>query len=293
VDPFTPPRRRPVHPSYEADSTARPGATRGFWPGLSVHSILARHTRMEAERVLAEASSQEDEGALDQLLNTLRRDSTRRAMLNEYSGERSSERRPSESELWFDQFPSSTMSDYRGRRRRDRAGTSSANSSTRVYPDIQPSRNVFGRSPSFSPTRPALHEQERARVERLWQRSRFGSDADSLFGDTPRIDLSNPFRRRRRSFGDYMVGLSLYHSTCAKPLFCFQRDEDFDSSYEGLLSLANQLGDVKPRGLPDHIIKSLPRGTYKDWTTTESDKRCPICLDDVSMSSYLENGILI
>ncbi|KAI0666381.1 hypothetical protein C8Q78DRAFT_984142, partial [Trametes maxima] len=59
------------------------------------------------------------------------------------------------------------------------------------------------------------------------------------------------------------------------------RDEDFDVSYEGLLSLSSLLGDVKPRGTPADIITSLPKGTYSEWArpgTTE--ERCPICLDD-------------
>jgi hypothetical protein len=31
------------------------------------------------------------------------------------------------------------------------------------------------------------------------------------------------------------------------------------------------------------IINSLPTGTFKEWRNTESDHRCPICLDDVSV----------
>ncbi|KAI0325565.1 hypothetical protein GY45DRAFT_1260617 [Cubamyces sp. BRFM 1775] len=64
-----------------------------------------------------------------------------------------------------------------------------------------------------------------------------------------------------------------------------QRDEDFDFSYEGLLSLSSLLGDVKPRGTPADIIASLPKGTYNEWArpgTTE--ERCPICLDDYQPS---------
>ncbi|KAH9855515.1 hypothetical protein C2E23DRAFT_724188, partial [Lenzites betulinus] len=60
-----------------------------------------------------------------------------------------------------------------------------------------------------------------------------------------------------------------------------QRDEDFDFSYEGLLSLSNLLGDVKPRGTPADIVSSLPKGKYRDWATPGvTDERCPICLDD-------------
>ncbi|KAJ3933331.1 MAG: hypothetical protein NXY57DRAFT_892250, partial [Lentinula lateritia] len=57
-------------------------------------------------------------------------------------------------------------------------------------------------------------------------------------------------------------------------------DEDFDQSYEGLMSLAATLGEVKPRATPDHVVAGLKTGFYKDWASDECDKRCPICLDD-------------
>ncbi|KAI0260733.1 hypothetical protein BC834DRAFT_831302 [Gloeopeniophorella convolvens] len=59
-----------------------------------------------------------------------------------------------------------------------------------------------------------------------------------------------------------------------------QRDEDFDNSYESLLSLAATIGEVRPRHTPDNVIATLPRATFKDWRNGESDQRCPICLDD-------------
>ncbi|KDR70164.1 hypothetical protein GALMADRAFT_76518, partial [Galerina marginata CBS 339.88] len=59
-----------------------------------------------------------------------------------------------------------------------------------------------------------------------------------------------------------------------------QRDEDFDESYESLLTLAQTLGDVKPRSTPSEIIEKMEKGLYKDWATPDSDQRCPICLDD-------------
>ncbi|KAI9066190.1 hypothetical protein FKP32DRAFT_1610242 [Trametes sanguinea] len=60
-----------------------------------------------------------------------------------------------------------------------------------------------------------------------------------------------------------------------------QRDEDFDFSYEGLISLTSILGDVKPRGTPSDVIASLPRGTYSEWARPgATEERCPICLDD-------------
>ncbi|KAI0317835.1 hypothetical protein OF83DRAFT_1057920, partial [Amylostereum chailletii] len=65
-------------------------------------------------------------------------------------------------------------------------------------------------------------------------------------------------------------------------------DEEFDSSYESLLSLAATLGDAKPRSTPEDVIKSLPKGQYKDWKHADSDTRCPICLDD-----YAEDDALL
>jgi len=65
-----------------------------------------------------------------------------------------------------------------------------------------------------------------------------------------------------------------------RPLGDYMRDEDFDESYESLLSLAAAIGDVKPRCTPEDVISKLETATYKDWGTTDSDKRCPICLDD-------------
>ncbi|KAJ7368516.1 hypothetical protein DFH08DRAFT_676531, partial [Mycena albidolilacea] len=58
------------------------------------------------------------------------------------------------------------------------------------------------------------------------------------------------------------------------------RDEDFDPSYENLISLSGIIGDVKPKATPEHILTSLETALHKDWATTESDQRCPICLDD-------------
>ena len=66
-----------------------------------------------------------------------------------------------------------------------------------------------------------------------------------------------------------------------------QRDEDFDTSYESLLSLAATIGEVRPRHTPDSVINSLPTGTFKEWRNAESDQRCPICLDDVSIQGLL------
>ncbi|KAG6884640.1 hypothetical protein C0993_009357 [Termitomyces sp. T159_Od127] len=66
-----------------------------------------------------------------------------------------------------------------------------------------------------------------------------------------------------------------------RPLGDYIPDEDWNSDYESLLSLAAQLGEVKPRSTPAEVIDSMETGLYKDWKTTDSDHRCPICLDDV------------
>ncbi|KAL5521223.1 hypothetical protein ACEPAG_9146 [Sanghuangporus baumii] len=67
----------------------------------------------------------------------------------------------------------------------------------------------------------------------------------------------------------------------------FIRDEDFDTSYESLLSLASTVGEVKPRSTPAHVINALPTGLYKDWQSSEGDTRCPICLDDYKDADVL------
>ncbi|KAF8623770.1 hypothetical protein AX15_006211 [Amanita polypyramis BW_CC] len=68
-----------------------------------------------------------------------------------------------------------------------------------------------------------------------------------------------------------------------RPLGDYMRDEDFDESYESLLSLAAAIGDVKPRCTPEEVISKLETAMYKDWATSDCDKRCPICLDDYSL----------
>ncbi|KAF5309031.1 hypothetical protein D9619_013590 [Psilocybe cf. subviscida] len=61
----------------------------------------------------------------------------------------------------------------------------------------------------------------------------------------------------------------------------YMRDEDLDLlSYEGLLSLTELAGDVRPRATPADVLEKMEKSTYKEWKTSESDTRCPICLDD-------------
>ncbi|KAJ7639028.1 hypothetical protein FB45DRAFT_741159 [Roridomyces roridus] len=80
-----------------------------------------------------------------------------------------------------------------------------------------------------------------------------------------------------------MVGFTFIYPR-PRLTFIFQRDEDFDNSYETLLSIGAIIGDVKPRATPGHVIAGLESATYKEWATAESDQRCPICLDDYQAS---------
>jgi hypothetical protein len=82
--------------------------------------------------------------------------------------------------------------------------------------------------------------------------------------------------------GDYVVRCECFFLLTFLVLMeNFQRDEDFDESYESLISLAQTLGEAKPRATPESVIAALETGKYKDWRTPDSDQRCPICLDDV------------
>ncbi|KAH9942703.1 hypothetical protein B0H21DRAFT_696156 [Amylocystis lapponica] len=76
--------------------------------------------------------------------------------------------------------------------------------------------------------------------------------------------------------------LNLYPvSLLSDPVNSVQRDEDLDTSYEGLLHLTGLLGEARSRGTPASVMSSLPSGIYKDWAKPgESEERCPICLDD-------------
>ncbi|PIL27190.1 hypothetical protein GSI_10333 [Ganoderma sinense ZZ0214-1] len=120
--------------------------------------------------------------------------------------------------------------------------------------------------PPSPPTSLAERMETRAPLNGRFARSRTGFPphipADMVWVDFPSGRLPSS-GRRRNNFGDYV------------------RDEDLDTSYEGLLSLSTLLGDVKPRGTPGDIVSALPRGTYGEWVHPgHTEERCPICLDD-------------
>ena len=103
----------------------------------------------------------------------------------------------------------------------------------------------------------------------------------------------HPRPHHRRNMGDYIVCCRrLVIASSLLTRTALQRDEDFDPSYENLLTLASTLGEVRPKATPSHVISSLSTGLYKDWQKPESDTRCPICLEDVSWQNlfYVESG---
>ncbi|CAG8768426.1 22963_t:CDS:2, partial [Dentiscutata erythropus] len=50
-------------------------------------------------------------------------------------------------------------------------------------------------------------------------------------------------------------------------------EDEFDSSYEGLLRLSERIGDAKPKGVPDHVVNTLPTKRYSTSKTRSLDER--------------------
>jgi hypothetical protein len=125
---------------------------------------------------------------------------------------------------------------------------------------------------------------DRAARLRAATRERVQREREFMHGDFPRFDLLH-YSRPARNMGDYVVRSNSPILLLNRQLMILglQRDEDFDPSYESLISLASTLGEARPRATPNHVIDTLPTGLYKDWQTADSDQRCPICLDDVSL----------
>ncbi|KAM5543807.1 hypothetical protein V8D89_002424 [Ganoderma adspersum] len=145
-------------------------------------------------------------------------------------------------------------------------------------------------SPPTSTYSSASRAEPRVPLNGRFARSRAGFPPhippDMVWVDFPSGRLPS-FGRRRGNFGDYVVRVPdaapLPFRLSSNNWFDLpgQRDEDLDTSYEGLLSLSTLLGDVKPRGTPGDIVSSLPRGTYGEWARPgHTEERCPICLDD-------------
>ncbi|CAG8595902.1 2164_t:CDS:2, partial [Scutellospora calospora] len=74
--------------------------------------------------------------------------------------------------------------------------------------------------------------------------------------------------------------------------FLVTSDEDeFDSSYEGLLRLSERIGDAKPKGVPEHIINTLPTKLYLMSRARSPDERCDLRFFNFSLSFPLLPGI--
>ncbi|KAF9045810.1 hypothetical protein BDZ89DRAFT_942516 [Hymenopellis radicata] len=81
-----------------------------------------------------------------------------------------------------------------------------------------------------------------------------------------------------------MVRFTSDEATFVVDSYVLKRDEDFDDSYESLIMLGSMLGEAVPKATPSEVISGLKTGLYKEWQTTDGDKRCPICLDDYGLT---------
>ncbi|CAG8471569.1 2561_t:CDS:2 [Paraglomus occultum] len=66
-------------------------------------------------------------------------------------------------------------------------------------------------------------------------------------------------------------------------------DDDFDGSYESLWSLCERNGDVKPKGVPDSLIQSLPTKSYTLSKDKSNGERCTICLSEYEINERLRD----
>ncbi|KAK0473411.1 hypothetical protein IW261DRAFT_693149 [Armillaria novae-zelandiae] len=261
-----------------------------------IHSYLSRRARMEASRLeqaaVTSAASGPDMDGFSHALEVLRHDgltSTRsRQLIDRYhEQERQRERERADTE----QQQQQPQPQPQPRREERRTATSTV---FRGWGDIDESGRSASRPPSYpvrrrpSPPRPAGSRPSaeplpsRAAAARgsrnnsRYIRAHHHEGYSSLFRP---LDLYNlefihaPWRVRRARPGGFGMG-------------DFVRDEDFDDSYEGLLSLSSILGDV-PKATPADVISGMKTGLFKDWSTSDSDHRCPICLDDYSPTDSL------
>ncbi|RIB02041.1 hypothetical protein C2G38_923253 [Gigaspora rosea] len=66
-------------------------------------------------------------------------------------------------------------------------------------------------------------------------------------------------------------------------------EDEFDSSYEGLLRLSERIGDAKPKGVPEHVIHTLPTKPYLMSKARSPDERCTICLSEYEHNDWLRD----
>ncbi|KAF5381678.1 hypothetical protein D9615_005573 [Tricholomella constricta] len=241
-----------------------------------LHNFLSRRPRMEASRLDESenprpSTTRGDEEGFNHALEVLRHDGLSvprsQELINRYHRERQREPRP----FVTPASPWGIIEQGGVHPRR----TSTEATNTNDTPSVRSLRRRMRRQPAD----PFSTESDVADDIRADATSVFPQDAEharflrARRFRRPELDLGPVFpsdvhefirvgARRGRALGDYM------------------RDEDFDESYESLLSLAASLGEAKPRCTPDGVISSLETGLFKDWKTADSDHRCPICLDD-------------
>ncbi|CAI2179641.1 10365_t:CDS:2 [Funneliformis geosporum] len=66
-------------------------------------------------------------------------------------------------------------------------------------------------------------------------------------------------------------------------------EDEFDSSYEGLLRLCERIGDAKPKGVSEDVIKTLPAKTFIAGKSKTAEERCTICLTGYESNDMLRD----
>ncbi|GLB41224.1 hypothetical protein LshimejAT787_0904390 [Lyophyllum shimeji] len=230
-----------------------------------LHNFLSRHPRMEASRLdnsenPRQQPSRGDEDGFSHALEVLRHDGL--------------------------SIPRSQELITRYHRERQRTFTTPASPWGIIDEGSGPSRRASNESTTANEP-PAPRQWRRRHIDPFsFETGDEDADEAARLADRARFLRARRFRSREfelspvfpdgvRGFMRLGVG-----RRGGRPLGDYVRDEDFDESYESLLSLAAALGEAKPRCTPDSVIAQLETGLYKDWKTADSDHRCPICLDD-------------
>jgi len=274
------PNQLPTFSRYRARESVRRGE--------DIHGAITRRARMEESLIEGSVPSSTSTAALgdesfNHAIDVLRQDGlsdTRsHQLINRYRQRRDSlpTTSTSTSTLWGDleNWDSSANNNpYRFapwslRGTGDVGASNSASSSTATDTTTRMGNAAARRRPSPGPSIERSDGLQDSRPARN-RSARFGRHRMpdlNAFGEREFVTLSELVGRSRRPRSNFNLG-------------DYMRDEDFDQSYEGLMSLAATLGEVKPRTTPDHVVAGLKAGFYKDWASEDCDTRCPICLDD-------------
>ncbi|CAG8462957.1 6008_t:CDS:10 [Paraglomus brasilianum] len=116
-------------------------------------------------------------------------------------------------------------------------------------------------------------------------------DREDRDNDTPRRSFARSQNRSNRGNSDEILELlpDVFGSGIAANPGNYLDDDDFDSSYESLLSLCERNGDVKPKGVPESLIQSLPTKSYILSKDKSNGERCTICLSEYETSERLRD----